>query len=62
MYPFLSLFGAFAISHAIRLDGMNQVPLSGQMSTASPPLTYIPPIGLGTWLSKPDEVCQLSSF
>ena len=28
----------------------------GDMQTAKYPLTFIPPIGLGTWLSKPGEV------
>ncbi|KAL9110864.1 MAG: hypothetical protein Q9227_004664 [Pyrenula ochraceoflavens] len=54
MYCVNLLFSFLALSTASFLDEVSQQPLGGQASS-NPALTYIPPIGLGTWLSEPEK-------
>ncbi|KAL9620123.1 MAG: hypothetical protein Q9160_005329 [Pyrenula sp. 1 TL-2023] len=49
---FLSVVGLLYASLA---NGIDQVPLATS-KPRTPPLTFIPSIGLGTWLSKPENV------
>lgn len=56
MLPIISFAIVLTVTYANQFGGAKQISLSGQGRSSNPPLTYIPSIGLGTWLSKPDQV------